>query len=148
MPESWTTLTEDSLGLNSAEDNAYRTSLLKPGETDRLTKIIEDVVYLVRSAVRSNRSNTLDPDPTTIPRSMVFHAAAIARYRLMSNFPGGVSEPRRKEYEDAQAFLRQVQKGEFLIEGPGPADESPAPPKAGPRFTSPTLTQDRGKAIG
>jgi phage gp36-like protein len=148
MPEAWTTLTADSLGLNSAEDTAYRTSLLKPGETDRLPQILEDVTYLVRSAIRSHRSNRLDPDPDTLPRSAVFYAASIARYRLMSNFPGGISEARRKEYDDAQAWLRQVQKGEFLIEGPGEADDTPAPPKARPSISKPNLTQRREDASG
>lgn len=148
MAEAWITLTEDSLGLNSAEDTAFRTYLLKTGETDRLTQILEDVSYMIRSAIRSCRSNQLDPDPTTIPRSALFHAGAIARYRLMSNFPGGVSEPRRKEYEDAIQWTRDVAAGRYLIEGPGDADDTPAPPKARPSFSTPTLTQRREDASG
>ena len=148
MPEAWITLTEDNLSLNSGEETAYRTALLRSGESDRLTQILSDVTYMIRSAIRSARSNRLDEDPETIPRSALFHAASLARYRLMSAFPGGVSEMRRKEYEEANQWLRDVAAGRYLIEAPGEANEDAAPPKARPRMTRPNLSQRREDARG
>lgn len=148
MPDAWRALTEDDAGLNNAERAAYRSSLLAQGETDRLPNILDGVTAQVRGAIRSCRSNVLDPDPTTVPESAVHHAGALIRYRLLGHFPGGVSEIRRKEYEDAMTWLRDVAACRYLIEPPGDADDSPAPPKAGPSFTRPTLTQKRTDADG
>lgn len=148
MSDSWRALTADDVGLNNAERAAYRASLLPDGETDRLPDILTAVTAQIRGAVRSCRSNVLDPDPTTVPESSVIYAGAIARYRLMAHFPGGVSSARETEYKEAVQWLRDVAACRYLIEPPGDADDSPAPSKAGPRFTSPTLTQKRSDADG
>jgi hypothetical protein len=146
--QSWRQLTEDDAGLNQAERAAYRSSLLGQGESDRLPTILTSVAMEIRGAVRSCRSNMLSTDPLLVPESAIHHAGALIRYRLMSHFPGGASETRRKEYEDARQWLRDVAACRYLIEPPGDADESPAPPKAGPKFSRPTLTQSRRDADG
>lgn len=148
MPESWIPLTEDHLGLNNAETQAYREAHLRDNQADRLPDILKQVVMQVRGAVRSCRSNQLSPDPDLIPESATYYAGAIARYRLMSSFPGGVSTPRQEEYKEAIAWLRDVAACRFLIESPGESDDTPAPIKAGPRITRPTLTQRREDAQG
>jgi hypothetical protein len=148
MPESWIALTEDHVGLNNAERTAYRESLLASGATDRLPQILKDVVMQVRGAVRSCRNNVLAPDPDLIPESAVYYAGAIARYRLMTNFPGGISEARTQEYKDALAWLKDVAACRFVIESPGLSEEAETPRKARPSFTTPTPTQGRDQANG
>lgn len=148
MPESWINLDAKRIGLNNAELTAYRTSLLAEDATDRLPQILKDVTMQVRQAVRSCRDNKLDPDPDTIPESAAYYAGAIARYRLMSNFPGKIDEARSQEYKDAMAWLKDVAACRFLIEAPGESDDAPAPAKAGPKFTTPSPTQGRKQANG
>lgn len=145
---AWRAITEDDIALNDSELTAYRASLLKSGESDRLPTILSQVTGQVRGAIRSNRSNVLDPDPDTLPESAIFYASALVRYRLISHFPGGIGTAREAEYKEALQWLRDVAAGRYLVESPGEADDTPAPPKAGPKFTSPTLTQTRDDANG
>lgn len=148
MPSSWIALTPADIGLNNAESTAYRESLLAPGATDRLPAIIKSVTMQIRSAIRSCRSNIIDTDPTTLPESAIHHAGAIARYRLMSHFPGGVTGPRETEYKEATTWLRDVASCRYLVEPPGDSDGTAASPKARPSFVNPTLTQRREDAQG
>ena len=115
---TWIALTEKHIGLNNAEQVAYREALLRPGESDRLEEIVTAVVGKVRGAIRSNRDNRLDPDGTLIPASA------------------------------AERWLRDVAAGRYLIEPPSEEADVLAPPKAGPRFTKPNLTQRREDAQG
>ena len=145
---TWRALTEDDIGLNNAERSAYRERLLADDKTDRLPEILKQVTMQVRGAVRSCRDNVLDTDPDTVPESSTYYAGAIARYRLMSNFPGGVSESRTAEYKEALAWLKDVMACRFVIEQPGPDDETESPRKARPKFTTATPTQGRDQANG
>lgn len=147
MP-SWRSLTEDDCALNDAERAAYRAALLKEGATDRLPGILLAVTRYARDAIRSCRSNRLDEDAATLPESAAHHAGAIARYRLMTHFGGGVSDARTKEWEASERWLRDVAACRFLIEPPGDSGGDPASPKARPAFTSPSLTQRREDASG
>lgn len=144
----WRRLTELDAGLNAAERGAYRSSLLGEGETDRLPGILSSVALQIRGAIRSFRDNVLDEDAEAVPESAVHHAGALIRYRLLSHFPGGASEPRRKEYEDALTWLRDVAAGRFLIEAPDSAPEAKAPHRVRPAFTRPKLSQRREDASG
>ena len=80
---TWIALTEKHIGLNNAEQVAYREALLRTGETDRLAEIITAAVDKVRGAIRSNRSNRLDPDATLIPASAAAYAVG---YESASQF--------------------------------------------------------------
>jgi hypothetical protein len=145
---TWIALTEKHIGLNNAEQVAYREALLRPGESDRLEEIVTAVVGKVRGAIRSNRDNRLDPDGTLIPASAAAYAGALVRYELLANFVGNISEPRTKQWEAAERWLRDVAAGRYLIEPPSEEADVLAPPKAGPRFTKPNLTQRREDAQG
>lgn len=148
MADSWIALTEDHVSLNAAERTAYRESLLAQGETDRLPAILKSIVMQVRGAVRSCRDNSLSPDPDLIPESAAYYAGALARYRLMSHFPGGVSAAREAEYKEAIQWLRDVAACRYRIEAPGVSDGAKAPPSARPAFSTPTRTQSREQADG
>jgi len=145
---NWITLTADDIALNSAERSAYSESLLAEGETDRLPGILKDVTMQVRGAIRSCRTNLLADDPDTLPESAIYYAGALARYRLMSHFPGGVSEARATEYREAITWLRDVAACRYLIESPGDSDGAKAPKPAGPMFLTPHRTQSREQANG
>jgi phage gp36-like protein len=69
----------------------------------------------------------------------------IARYRLWSD---AASDEVVRRYEQAYTWLRDVAACRFLIESPGESDDTPAPAKAGPRTSRPTLTQRREDAQG
>lgn len=107
---SWITLTEDDVlaGLSGAEAAAHRTVLLSPGQSDPLVAILASVTQEVRSRVKACDSNKLDEDGATIPDECRHHAAALARYRLLSRFPLEIAESRREEMRSAEKFLNNV----------------------------------------
>lgn len=144
----WQTLTAADIGLNHSEEKRYRESLLARGEADRLPGILASVVAQVRDAIRSARASLLDDDATTIPAGAVIHAGAIARYRLMGHFPGEISDVRTAEYREALQWLRDVAAGKYKVEPPGTDPAAPAAPAAGPKVSTPTLTQQRDHAAG
>ena len=73
-----------------------------------------------------------------VPSNILRIAAAIARARLMGD---AVSETARRDYEDARAWLRDVQAGRALIEGA--AVQTAAATPAG----TVSLTNGRDKAF-
>jgi len=102
------------------EDSAYREMLLVAGQPDPLPTIITQVTTQVRNAIRSCAKNTLHADPTYLPEGAIYHAAAIARYRLLGRFAiGGQEQPgeaRTNEYRDALRWLELVRAGKEVVE--------------------------------
>lgn len=96
---------------------------LFPGtlSTTRLDEVLQQVTKEVRLAVGSCTQNKLTIDAALIPEEFVFQAVAIARFRFCSVLPnydsGGM---RRKEYEEATSYLRDIAKCIFR---PAPASQ-------------------------
>jgi hypothetical protein len=118
---AWITPTETDLGarLASAELAALQTAAVGDyGNT--VPDVLASVVAEVRGRVAANPANSLG-DAGTIPEELKAAALAIARWRILTRLPGMRSlqdEARRAEYNDAQALLTAVARGEFAIEQP------------------------------
>lgn len=105
---AWTPITADDVAtrLADAELDAYRTLELGEDQPDPLPEIIVGVVQEVRNALAQNERNMLSAAENKLPRGAHHHALAMIRYRLISRLPVLIDEPRRREYEDALAWLR------------------------------------------
>lgn len=121
---AWTTISESDLKeqLSGAELAAYRRAALADDQADPIAGILDGVVEEVRGRIAANRDNIL-ADGVTIPASLIHHAIAIARYRLITRLPVTPSDARRAEYEDAMAVLRDIAAGKFSVEVPVTADD-------------------------
>ncbi len=90
------------------------------GSPDRLSRILEEVVSLVRGKVAAfpeNRVNMGEGD--TIPEELYGPAIEIARYKLLTAFPEGklfLDEGRTQCYRDALTFLNDAAKGLLHVE--------------------------------
>lgn len=133
--------------LNSTEMNAYRTAKQKPGAADPLPGIIDQVVYQIRGAVRSCRSNRLHENPVLIPRSAEHHATVLVLYRLANRFRLDVTDDRRAEWREANRWLRDVAACDFDIEPPTEETDAPGPVN-GPNVGRPSLTMTRKQQEG
>ncbi|MHB9005464.1 MAG: phage protein Gp36 family protein, partial [Limisphaerales bacterium] len=109
---AWRSLTaEDVLTrLAGVELEAYRTAARADGQVDPLTEILAGVVAEVRSRIAAGSGNQLGAEGT-VPDAVRHHGLAMVRFRLITRLPLRVAEDRRKEYEDALAFLDQVAEG-------------------------------------
>ncbi len=117
-------MTEDDVRALMAgpEDAAYREGLLISGQADPLVAILSQVTLQVRNAIRSCPKNRLHADASFIPEGAVYHAAAIARYRLLGRFAIGEQDQpgdaRTTEYREALKWLDLVRSCKELIEAP------------------------------
>jgi len=89
------------------EELAQREAVLRPGAVERA---LADADAEIDSYVGGRYALPLSPVPVTIVRV----ACAVARYYLLGD---SVTEQARKGYEDARAFLRDVQAGRASLEG-------------------------------
>lgn len=104
------------------EDDAYRAQHLATGQADPLPGIISQVTMQIRNAIRSCAKNTLHEDASYLPEGAIFHAVAIARYRLLSRLAiGEVAAPgdaRTAEYKEALRWMELVRSCREIIEQP------------------------------
>lgn len=113
---AWITPSADDVKtrLTGAELAAFRTVALASGQADPITQIMLDCVNEVRGYVAAG-GYTMGA-AGTIPPQTLAPALAIISYRLATRLPLKVSEDRRKQYEDAIAYFRDVAAKRSLIE--------------------------------
>ena len=121
---AWVRITQQDLisSLSKDEVDAFRTSA--DFESDPVEKQIAAVVAKVRSNIRASRTATLDPDPMTLPPSVVSDAMDYLRYEILTRMNVVVNESRTKAYERAVETFKEVANGTFKVE-PG-VDPVPA----------------------
>lgn len=90
-----------------ATELTQRESMLAAGAVARA---LADADAEIDAYLAGRYSTPLSPVPSAIPRL----ACAIARYNLAGDT---ATERARKDYEDARAFLRDVQAGRALLDG-------------------------------
>lgn len=95
---------EDRYG---SDELTQREAMLSPGSINRA---LDDADAEINSYVSGRYSVPLNPVPPTIVRI----ACAIARYHLLGD---SATELARKAYEDARAFLRDLQSARASLEG-------------------------------
>jgi hypothetical protein len=116
---SWATITETDVKsrLAAPELNALKSASLASGQANPLAEVITRVIDEVRGycAVR----NKLGPEGT-VPDKLRDASLALIRARLCSRLPieSLMTETRKTERNDAQALLKIVAAGTFLIEEP------------------------------
>ena len=95
---------EDRYG---AGELVQRESMLTEGAVDRA---LADADAEIHAYVSGRYSIPLSPVPDNLPRI----ACALARYNILGS---SADERARQDYEDARAFLRDVQAGRARLEG-------------------------------
>lgn len=138
---SWTTITSAHVEprLSDEELTALRRNYESTGKPDPLAGIITQVTNRIRRAVAKGGC-PLSATVTEIPDELLDSAIAIIRYRLCSSMPGGIlNDDRRKEYDNAEAELKDVAEDATGIEEP--ATQSSATLSSGSPAT-PSYTED------
>lgn len=103
---SYATLT-DLKQRYGVDEAAQREATIGPGAVNRA---LADADAEIDSYLAGAYQVPLTPVPTTIRRL----ACAIARYHLLGD---AATETARRDYEDARAFLRDVQAGRAQLDG-------------------------------
>lgn len=112
----WVRINEQDLiaSLSKQELDAFRTS--SDFESDPVEKQIAAVVAKVRSHIRASRTATLDPDPMTLPPSVVSDAMDFLRYVILTRHDIPVNESRTKAWESAKETFRDIASGKIKVE--------------------------------
>lgn len=129
---SWRAITDDDIrsAITEPEDTIFRESLLVDGQTEPYSQVAGQVTSLFRDAIRANPANELDPDPTFLPESAIFHAVAIIRQRLTTRFAAGGEEDKTRadEVKAAREYLKAVAvKGTPTVDAPGETVQTKQP---------------------
>jgi hypothetical protein len=118
----WTQLDPDDIlnALTQPERDLFGDGSADPNSPDRLQRIIDWVVSLVRGKVAAWPENrSLMGDGDTIPEELYGDAIEIVRFKFLSAFPGGTAfldQPRTMLYKEAMTNLDDVALGKLMIE--------------------------------
>jgi hypothetical protein len=120
----WTQFDPDDMlnALSQPERDLFGEGSLEENQPDRLQRILDWVVSLVRGKVAAwpqNRARMGDGD--TIPEELYGDAVEIARYKFLTSFPGGkafLDESRTALYKDAVKHVDDAAAGKLVIEPP------------------------------
>lgn len=116
---AWVTITADDVvsRINGTESNAYRVKSMAAGDQDPLPEIVTGEVQYMRSRIAANPRNVLGA-AGTIPDGLLPQLLSLVIYRLIGRYPIGVSEDRRRAYNDARTDLEDIAKGTIRVENP------------------------------
>lgn len=109
--------------LSQPERDLFGEGSLEENQPDRLQRILDWVVSLVRGKIAAwpqNRTRMGEGD--TIPEELYGDAVEIARYKFLTSFPQGktfLDESRTALYKDAIKHLEDAAAGKLVIEPPG-----------------------------
>ena len=118
---AWIELTESDLKVRLSADEIASWDSAGQEEDNvvsRVPGIIQQTTGLVRGRVASCVNNRLDPNPCLIPEELLWTAASIAKYMMLSSIPAtglDTSEERRDESRRAYDMLDQAASCELLI---------------------------------
>lgn len=112
----WVTITSGNLAEIFAQSE--RKLLSAPENESYVSESILDVIAEVREAVANNAANRLDPDMSTIPRTLKTAALDILAVRLLKRFSLEITEPRKQAAADALKKLQDVAAARWKITDP------------------------------
>lgn len=148
----WKEIDPDDLksALTKPELDLFNQGASATGDPDRLNRILDEVVGLVRGKVAAYAENRVGMGPDdTIPEELYGPAIEIARYKFLTAFPEGrlfLDEGRTQCYKDALKFLDDVSKGTLFIELSGTTQFVPDSNRYGSRddaLCNPSLSGNR-----
>lgn len=134
---SWRAITEADLLtiLDGDEVSLYRERATSDAGVDPISALIENAVNEARDRIRSNRDNVLAAG-STVPAGMIARVLILIRHRLLTVCKISIGEDRRKEYEAAENFFRDVSKGSVAVPQPDDITTEAAAVKARPRYNA------------
>jgi hypothetical protein len=134
---AWRALTEADLltVLDGQELRLYRQRATSDAGVDPVPALIENAVEEARDRIRANRDNVLAPG-STLPPGMIARALIIIRQRVLTICKVSIGEDRRKEYEAAEDYFRDVAKGTVSVPQPEDVTTEVAPTRPRPRYNA------------
>lgn len=131
---TWVTLTEDDVlsGMTQRERDDFAKTSVGVTVTDRLTRVLSDLVAEIQGMIGSRADNPVPPSGTVIPAEFKARAVSIARWRVLITIPGyQPGDARKLDYEKADAFFMQVAAGKIRPRAELPVDAAPPVPSGG-----------------
>lgn len=114
--------------------------LAYPQKVGRLEEITNNIRAEFRDVIASVPKNSLDPDPETLPDSVVRHAENIIQYEMGMEVGVKLTADGRRLLTEAEIYRRQIAYGHYLF-----TDEN-NPPAATPSYVVPSKSS--GRALG
>lgn len=115
--------------------------LAYPEKAERLRTITDNTIREFRDAIKSNRSNLVDPRETWLPQSAVRHVENIIIFSLAMEMGIAIDSSGNSSRYAADIFLRQIPFGRWMTTVEG--DEY----QPTPRFVIPARENHIGRAL-
>lgn len=124
---SWVSLVKADLEhyVVAALVSSIDSAALGDTQTDRFTRVCADVVQQVRMAVATQSENVLDTDSTKIPQSLRPDACWIIAALMAQGLGIVLTDQQNNELTNARERLKEVARGDLVVEVPDTADTSP-----------------------
>ena len=139
----WQKVTAETLRAHMAVELATASDkwiVAFPQKVGRLEEITNTVRAEFRDVIASVPKNSLNPDPDTLPESVVRHAENIIQYEMGMEMGVKLTADGRRLLTEAEIYRRQIAYGHYKFE-----DEN------NPTVTTPTYTvpgKPEGRALG
>ena len=118
----WRETTQDDLAvtLSDQEIEAYRTSFT--GEADPTGLLLNRTAAMFRAAIRTGGRARMSRIPYAIPEAVISKAMDYAAFDVLKRLDIAINEDRRRAREEAEDFLKRLEKGDFEVESDGETD--------------------------
>lgn len=122
MP-NWIAITTDTLNEAkiAALIEACSTAALADGQEDRADGIIQGVVNEIRNAVATCKTNQVDADETTIPKSLRDLAVDLIIARLKKAIEQPLTDDEARDVTERRRQLRDVAACDLVVDQPDDA---------------------------
>lgn len=126
--KTWITITEDDINaqLNTAQSEAFLTRPHRGQSSDPFTPALDETIARVRAAIRSQSTNTLAEDETTIPPELKRTASLLVLFQLPGRIGGITLTYEQEDYiAEAEDVLDRVRDGDLPVSLPDGPEDAP-----------------------
>jgi hypothetical protein len=116
---------------------ACQQAALASGQTDPSPRIIQEVIDRIRAEVAGCRTNAVDSDLTTIPKSLMLLACRMIMRSLKDRLEIGLTEQETKQWSMDETYLVRISHCEVPIDLPDNPIAAPVEPHAAIQIANP-----------
>lgn len=121
MATAWIVLTADDLNDYSvgAKVNALRTAALAAGQADPFTKVMTDIVAVMRAQIGSSGKNQVSLTANSLPPECKIYGCWLVIEAMQARLPGlSLKDEEKAMIDHAHAYMKSVAGGTTLVSEP------------------------------
>jgi len=136
--QNWIPITVDNLYDTkvAALVDACRTAALAQGQTDPTSRDIQSCIDRIRAEVSGCRTNQVDSDLTTIPKSLLDLACRMIIRKMKGRLEIELTTQEMREWDSDESYLKRIQLGAVPVDQPDAPVVAPVEPRSNIQIAS------------